>query len=478
MISKTIVAILEDDAGRVNAMGDRLKESFNDLAYIFFNNAPDMIEWLENHLHECIAISLDHDLGPSWQRNDKLFDPGTGRDVVDYLATKYPQCPVIIHSSNHRAVIGMEMALCEANWNVERVIPFVSLGSLIGSAEWIDTDWTETINRLLTIPLSESISPKPLGSVDSSGNQERNFLENRLIIVLDDSEASWKLTHRQLEEVFPSRSSVWFPNAAELMAWLSDRMEAINFSSAARKIAILDNSKKRINHMRRQVEPFSPKWLPVFFDNAPDAIAWFSQNLPQCDLISLDSNLGQTWSRENQRFDPGTGRDVVDYLATKCPQCPIIFHNSQSETEIGMEIGLIETAWIFERVSHSQDSTWIDRDWRELVQLFLNAIAPESLTVDYLPDSGAQWPEINHFALSFDGYRYWQSVETCINIGQSCAQNYQNQGILPNSLEQLRTGLLIERNRWRRSGIEPDDIAMNYLQAILSAIRDRLLSRD
>jgi hypothetical protein len=160
--------------------------------------------------------------------------------------------------------------------------------------------------------------------------------------------------------------------------------------------------------------------------------------------------------------------------ATKSPQCPIIFHNSRSEKEIGMEIGLIETAWIFERVPHSPNLTWIAQDWLELVALFLNAITSKPLTIDDVPDSDAEWPEINRFALSFEGYRYWQSVETCIHVGKRCAENYQISEILPDSLHELRTGLLIERNRWRRSGMEPDDRTMTYLQAIITAIRSQL----
>jgi hypothetical protein len=62
-MTQKIIAILEDYEGRIQAMGDRLSESFRDWAYIFFNNAPDMIAWLATHLQECIVISLDHDLG-------------------------------------------------------------------------------------------------------------------------------------------------------------------------------------------------------------------------------------------------------------------------------------------------------------------------------------------------------------------------------------------------------------------------------
>jgi hypothetical protein len=64
----------------------------------FFDNAPDMIAWLEKHLTEVVLISLDHDLGANRQRSGKVFDPGTGRDVVDFLVQHPPGCPVIVHT--------------------------------------------------------------------------------------------------------------------------------------------------------------------------------------------------------------------------------------------------------------------------------------------------------------------------------------------------------------------------------------------
>ncbi|MCL1466413.1 ADP-ribosylglycohydrolase family protein [Argonema galeatum] len=151
VIMTEFIVVLEDYEGRIAPMRDRLNESFSKWSHVFFDNAPDMIEWLSNHLHDCILISLDHDLGPNRKHNGEVFDPGIGRDVVDYLASKPAQCPVIIHSSNNIAAIGMEMALSYGHWTAERVIPFPNL-------EWIDSDWAVAIARLLKTKNIENLN--------------------------------------------------------------------------------------------------------------------------------------------------------------------------------------------------------------------------------------------------------------------------------------------------------------------------------
>lgn len=458
---REIIVILEDSEERIAPMRDRLEASFSEWSYIFFNNAPDAIAWLKGRVQDCALISLDRDLGPSWQRDGELFDPGVGRDVVDYLVTQPPQCPVIIHSSNSDAAVGMEMALAEHSWSVERVIPFQHLYSS-NSAEWIDRDWAEAIARLLAESRKRPARPKP---------EEREIPRARMIIVLEDSKPCWDLTRRQLQEVLPARESVRFNNAFELMAWLERHLKDFSSLQRNRKIVILDNSKKRIGLMRRKLDELFPERSAVFFDNTPEAIAWLEENLEECDLISLDYNLGPSWTREGERFDPGTGRDVVDYLAAKPPQCPIIFHSSRSEADISMEIGLLESQWIFERVVHSKDLRWIETSWLEMAKLLLEPIANAELTEDHIPSPDAKWESISQFALSFNGYQYWGKALECIEVGDRCAEIYLAEGILPKSLAELRAGLLVERNRWRRYGAEPSEEAIAYMQAILESIR-------
>lgn len=139
---RTYIAILEDDDERVAAMRGRLTESFPQYNCVFFDNAPDMIQWLHDHLRSTVLISLDHDLGPNRIRNGEAFDPGTGQDVVSYLATQQPLCPVIIHTANYLAAPGMEMMLNESGWTCSRVIP-------VNGLEWIENDWADEVRKYL-----------------------------------------------------------------------------------------------------------------------------------------------------------------------------------------------------------------------------------------------------------------------------------------------------------------------------------------
>lgn len=105
---------------------------------VFFDNAPDMVAWLCEHLSEVSAISLDHDLGPNRKREGCCFDPGTGRDVADYLATRQAQCPVIIATTNSMARPGMAMSLEDAGWRCQSVVPCDDLW-------WIEAAWIPAI---------------------------------------------------------------------------------------------------------------------------------------------------------------------------------------------------------------------------------------------------------------------------------------------------------------------------------------------
>ncbi len=139
------IAILEDDGRRITAMRRLLFTELPRYRLQFIVNAPDMIEWLGHHLPETRLICLDHDLGLSIERDGEMFDAGTGRDVVDYLLTQEPACPVIVHSSNSIAAAGMEFALDEAGWTHRRVVPFDDL-------EWIESDWTPECAKATLTP--------------------------------------------------------------------------------------------------------------------------------------------------------------------------------------------------------------------------------------------------------------------------------------------------------------------------------------
>jgi len=137
-----LVAILEDDADRVAAMRACLSAVLPGVDAVFFEDAREMITWLRHHLSEVELLSLDHDL-PLRGRGGATIDCGTGRQVVDYLASLPPTCPVIVHSSNDACAAGMFFALNDAGWTCSRVYPH-------DGEAWVRETWSERVRRHLT----------------------------------------------------------------------------------------------------------------------------------------------------------------------------------------------------------------------------------------------------------------------------------------------------------------------------------------
>jgi hypothetical protein len=131
------VAILEDDPGRVAEMQACLAEALPTVHSVFFQNAYEMISWLEQHLSEVVLISLDHDL-PLLNAEGNSINCGDGRMVADFLASRPPTCPVIIHSSNDFCAPGMYFALRDAGWPTIRIVPYEIHA-------WIRGAWKEQI---------------------------------------------------------------------------------------------------------------------------------------------------------------------------------------------------------------------------------------------------------------------------------------------------------------------------------------------
>ncbi len=142
------IAILEDNLERKAAMLDCLQDKFYQFEKKFFDNPADMIDFLKDHLQDTIAISLDHDLELIPAPEGKATDPGTGREVADFLAQKSPSCPVIIHTSNSTAASGMEMVLQEANWKTFRVCP-------CGDLDWIADQWIRTLRQAIVRTMAQ-----------------------------------------------------------------------------------------------------------------------------------------------------------------------------------------------------------------------------------------------------------------------------------------------------------------------------------
>jgi len=101
-------------------------------------------------------------------------------------------------------------------------------------------------------------------------------------------------------------------------------------------------------------------------------------------------------------------------------------------------------------------------------------IANAELRESDLPPPEAGWREIGRFALSFNGYEAWGSLEKCAEVGNRCADAFRATATLPGSLTELRTCLFFEQRRWRHFGLDPDEPAMGYIAALVEEIRKRV----
>ena len=141
------IFILEDNSDRRLAMQVAVADRFAQYPTYFFATAGEFIDYLRRTDEMPLAISLDHDLDLIPIAEGRLIDPGSGRDVADYLATQKPICPIVIHSSNAIAVTGMTMALEDSGWDVHRVLPDADTA-------WIGTRWLREMRNAIVAAVS------------------------------------------------------------------------------------------------------------------------------------------------------------------------------------------------------------------------------------------------------------------------------------------------------------------------------------
>lgn len=152
--------ILEDNEERREAMLGRLRDRLPQYEVIFAATAIECIDWLHRRWESVLAISLDHDLDLICGPAGTWLEPGTGRQVADFLAERSPVCPVVIHSTNVSAVEGMQEVLEAGGWPVERIAPY-------GDVEWISEVWFPGLRSVMTdwtrrspaVPTTNQIAP-------------------------------------------------------------------------------------------------------------------------------------------------------------------------------------------------------------------------------------------------------------------------------------------------------------------------------
>jgi hypothetical protein len=137
---KRCIAVLEDNDDRIAAMQCLLADKFPFFDHLFSRTASDQITWLQQHAERVICLCLDHDLEPPADRPE--FDPGTGRDVVEFLNRGEPAFPVIVHTTNAHAGLAMTESLHEHGWTVRRVMPY-------DDVRWIAEAWLPTVRQAI-----------------------------------------------------------------------------------------------------------------------------------------------------------------------------------------------------------------------------------------------------------------------------------------------------------------------------------------
>jgi hypothetical protein len=95
------------------------------------------------------------------------------------------------------------------------------------------------------------------------------------------------------------------------------------------------------------------------------------------------------------------------------------------------------------------------------------AIVNAELDITAVPQRGESWDAVSDFALSYDGYAYWDDLAT---LAGSVLQRWTRRRSLPDTLDELRGCLFYEQRRWHHFGEEPSGRSAEYMWAMVNAI--------
>jgi hypothetical protein len=95
------------------------------------------------------------------------------------------------------------------------------------------------------------------------------------------------------------------------------------------------------------------------------------------------------------------------------------------------------------------------------------AIPNAALDITAVPRRGESWDAVSDFALSYDGYAYWDDLST---LAGRVLQRWTRRRSLPATLDELRGCLFYEQRRWNHFGEEPTGRSAEYMWAIVDAI--------
>jgi hypothetical protein len=97
-----------------------------------------------------------------------------------------------------------------------------------------------------------------------------------------------------------------------------------------------------------------------------------------------------------------------------------------------------------------------------------NALANDALRAGAVPGEADGWDRLEEFALSYDGYAYWDGLP---ELAQKHVSAWTRDGSLPATLDEQRACLFYEQRRWHHFGDVPSGRSLDYLWALATAIR-------
>ena len=111
-------------------------------------------------------------------------------------------------------------------------------------------------------------------------------------------------------------------------------------------------------------------------------------------------------------------------------------------------------------------------------KMIMEKIANSELMNNIIPPRRAGWKKIQPFALTFNGYAHWGSFKRCREVAEHGVKLYRGQRPLDQTLTDLRTCLFFEARRWKHYEKDPSKKGMEYIRALVEAIRLRVVARE
>ena len=113
-----------------------------------------------------------------------------------------------------------------------------------------------------------------------------------------------------------------------------------------------------------------------------------------------------------------------------------------------------------------------------IYSLSMDKIPNTQLIEGDIPSQRAGWNKIEPFAFTFNGYDQWGSFKKCREVAQLGVNRYRNHQDLDQSLTDLRTCLFFEARRWKHFDKKPSKDGMDYIHALVDAIRLRVHAKE